>query len=104
MAESRSARAGSEPPATSPTYGPVAPKVSDEALIERLTTERDRYAVLLLSAEQELAKRSVAEPDALKSYREAYFVLVDSTSWRLTRPLRVATRLARETVRRRIKR
>lgn len=103
MAESRSVRAGSEPAVTSRTYGPVAPKVSDQALIERLTTERDRYAVMLLSAEQELAKRSVVEPEELESYRQAYLSLIDSRSWRLTMPLRVATQLVRKTVRGRTK-
>lgn len=95
MAEPRSLRASSEPPVTSRPYGPVAPKIPDEALIERLTTERDRYAVMLLSAEQELAKRFVGEPDELESYRQAYISLVNSSGWRLTRPLRVAAGLVR---------
>ena len=117
------------------TYGPVAPKMSDEALIERLTTERDRYAAMLLSAEQELARRSVTETDEHESYRDlclelerykheclelerykheclelerykheclelepykqAYLMVVDSRSWRLTRFLRVAALFAR---------
>jgi hypothetical protein len=94
MAETGADRACRESPAAR-TYGPVAPKVADQVLIERLTSERDRYATMLLSAEQELAKRAVAEPDDLEWYREAFLTLVDSRSWRLTKPLRAAGRIAR---------
>lgn len=79
----------------SQTYGPVIPKISDQALIEQLTTERDRYASMLLSAEQELAKRPLAISDELDWYREAFRTVVDSRSWRATKPLRSFGRAAR---------
>lgn len=95
MTEPRLDRVRSETLVASRTYGSVAPKISDQALIEQLTTERDRYASMLLSAEQELAIRSSAEPDDLEWYREAFHTLVDSRSWRVTRPLRALGRFAR---------
>lgn len=88
-------RHSAQPQVTSRTYLPVAPTVSDQALIERLRAERDRYAAMLLSAEQELAKRAIADPDELESYRQACLSLVNSRSWRLTKPLRVAGSLVR---------
>lgn len=95
MAEPRPDRTSSETRVASRTYGSVAPKISDQALIDQLTTERDRYASMLLSAEQELAKRSLAEPDDLEWYRQAFLALVASRSWRVTRPLRTFGRFAR---------
>lgn len=98
MAEPRRDRVGSETLVASRTYGPVAPKISDQALIDQLTAERDRYASMLLSAEQEIAKRSLADPDDLEWYRQAFLLLVDSRSWRLTRPLRTVGHFARRLI------
>lgn len=91
-----------EAPPSSRTYGPVPPRVSDQARIDQLTAERDRYASMLLAAEQELAKRSLGEPDDLEWYQDAFLTLVDSRSWRLTKPLRAFGGVARR-VRSRIK-
>jgi hypothetical protein len=99
MAEPRPDRVSSEALVASRTYGPVAPRISDRALIDQLTAERDRYASMLLSAEQELAKRSGAQPDELEWYRQAYLLLVSSRSWRLTRPLRTSARSVRSRLR-----
>jgi hypothetical protein len=99
MAEPRSDRVSSEALVASRTYGPVAPKISDEALIEQLMTERDRYAAMLLSAEQELARRPLVESDELERYQQLCLVLVNSRSWRLTRPLRAAGTLVRALIR-----
>lgn len=105
MAESRSVRVGAQASVTSQTYIPVAPAISDEALIAQLKAERDRYAVMLMSAEQELAKlhgrralveqSSLAESAELESYKQAYALVVRSHSWRVTRPLREAVRCGR---------
>lgn len=101
MAEPRRDRVSSETLVASPTYGPATPKISDQALIDQLTAERDRYASMLLAAEQELAKRSLAESDDdLEWYRQAFLALVDSRSWRLTKPLRAFGRLMRSIRRR----
>ncbi|MGH2862564.1 MAG: hypothetical protein ACRDLT_13825 [Solirubrobacteraceae bacterium] len=100
MAEPHRNRASSETLVASRTYGPADPKISDQALIDQLTTERDRYASMLVSAEQELAKRSLAESDDdLEWYRQAFLALVDSRSWRLTKPLRTFGRVMRRRVR-----
>ena len=95
MTEPRPDRISSESLGPPRTYGPVAPKLSDQELIERLTVERDRYASMLLSAEQELAKSSRGEPDDLEWYRQAYLMVVGSRSWQLTKPLRTCGRFAR---------
>lgn len=96
MAEPHRDRPSAAALVASLTYGPADPKVSDQALIDQLTAERDRYASMLLSAEQELAKRSLAESeDDLEWHRQALIALVDSRSWRLTKPLRTFGRLMR---------
>lgn len=98
MAECRPDRDNSETPMTSRTYGPLPPETSGRALINQLTAERDRYAAMLLAAEQELAKRPVDKSDDfddLEWYREALLAVVNSRSWRVTKPLRTFGRLAR---------
>lgn len=100
MTEPSPDRVSSETLVASRTYGPAVPKISDQALIEQLTTERDRYASMLLSAEQELAKLPLAISDELEWYREAFHTLVESRSWRATKPLRTIGRSVRRIGRR----
>lgn len=88
MSKTHPDRVSSETLVASRSYGPEVPKISDQALIEQLTTERDRYASMLLAVEQELAKAPLAIPDELEWYREAFRTLSESRSWRATKPLR----------------